>query len=690
MDGLVQVVGRLLSELHAAFPAKVCPGDWAWTTTLIGALLALLPMGGAVLVALIRKWTGNRYNVGPLLGVAAVGLVMTAALPWLGFHASSEVFRGALRGEAAAVGLRRSDLASMTADFCFAPPQVEYLGGAHTVRQVLGTLPDDRPAVFAGGVLLLVVLPLLAMVFVFAQSRLAFRRGPAWPARLLWLPMPLLMIGTASLSATVVAHLWLGYLPATMLGMLGVMLVGPPRRSVIDGTTGATTLPPATVAPDAPHGGASGPRPVPGPAGGTPGQAPYGLPAGGFGLARRYGSSRPMPAMNGPRWPPVPPTVTGQPLPGGPGARGGPGGQPPRRTSAAPFGPPDTSGAADPSQQPARVLSTDPGPLPQTLQRALGLAAPGDTSQPPEPPTLPASRFRRIRPLGSGGFGTVWLAMDTALDRTVAVKAAKAPDAETEQRIRREARALAAVHHPNCVRVYDLLTDADGELALIMEYVPGRSLSTVVDADGPLPDPVAAQLWSTLAGALHAAHLQGVLHRDVKPSNIIIDEDGRPHLIDFGIARATGDVTLTAAGMVLGTPDYMAPEVAAGKPASPAADAWQLAATVSFALAARPPRGHRDGAIAAMLAAAQGEPCNQVPVRSAHRELLQRALHPDPALRPDLPTVQAELAPWLAAADQWSDGPVTELLLPPTPPPPSSADQTSPLPSPAWPTEDQP
>jgi serine/threonine protein kinase len=309
--------------------------------------------------------------------------------------------------------------------------------------------------------------------------------------------------------------------------------------------------------------------------------------------------------------------------------------------------------------------------LPEALQRARGLATPagqperGDQPGPErperperagraeraerlEPPTLPASRFRRIRPLGSGGFGTVWLAMDTALDRTVAIKAAKVPDAETERRIRREARALAAVHHPHCVRIYDILADADGELALIMEYVPGRSLSAAVQADGPLPDPATARMWNTLAGALHAAHAQGVLHRDVKPSNIIIDETGHPHLIDFGIAKATGDVTLTAAGMVLGTPDYMAPEVAAGRPASPASDAWQLAATMSFALAGIPPRGHRDGAVVAMLAAARGEPCNQLPAWSAHRGLLERALHPDPARRPSLPAMQAELTRWLA------------------------------------------
>jgi eukaryotic-like serine/threonine-protein kinase len=185
----------------------------------------------------------------------------------------------------------------------------------------------------------------------------------------------------------------------------------------------------------------------------------------------------------------------------------------------------------------------------------------------------------------------------------------------------------------------------------------------------------AARLWSTLAGALYAAHGKGVLHRDVKPSNIIMDDGGAPHLIDFGIARSAGDVTLTATGMVLGTPDFMAPEVAAGRPAGPASDAWQLAATMSYALAGKPPRGHRDGPIAAMLAAAQGEPCNQIPPYTAHRALLERSLHPDPARRPSLPAVQAELTRWLTAHGQHPDGSVTERLR---------------RPEPAWPTEETP
>lgn len=661
MDRLGEVVGRLLSELHAAFTVAVCPGDWAWTTTMAGALFALLPMLGAMAAALLRRSTGNRYGVGPVLAFLTIGLTMSAVLPWIAFQGTSHVFRAARSG--VGLGLSGADLNSLGTRFCFAPSQAEYLGDARTVREVVASLSGSRPAVFIGGLALLALVPLLCLLFVLAQARLAFRRGPKWPARLLWLPLLAPILGTAAMSATVAAHLWLGFLPASVLGLLGVALVGAPRWGVIErraAAAGAAALPPPPAPPP--------PARFPGPGGG-----PFGGPAGGVPAGGGHGgpgglASRP---VSGPQ-----PTRVAAMGPPQIGAR--PGGQPPgRRTPTAALGVPEPP----PVPASGRALAADPGPLPESLQRALGLAGPTTPVGPPEPPTLPASRFRRIRPLGTGGFGTVWLAMDTALDRTVAVKAAKAPDAETERRIRREARALAAVRHPHCVRVYDILTDSDGELAIIMEYVPGRSLTAEIEATGPLPDAAAARLWGTLAGALHAAHATGVLHRDVKPSNIIIDEDGYPHLIDFGIARATGDVTLTATGMVLGTPDFMAPEAAAGQPASPASDAWQLAATVSYALTGRPPRGHRDGAVAAMLAAAQGEPCNQLPTSSVHRMLLEQALHPDPMRRPGLTVIQAELGRWLSATGQQADGPVTQRLVRP---------REAPAAAPAWPTEEVP
>src|SRR5690606_40798518 len=129
--------------------------------------------------------------------------------------------------------------------------------------------------------------------------------------------------------------------------------------------------------------------------------------------------------------------------------------------------------------------------------------------------------------------------------------------------MQREARALAALSHPNCVHVYDLVEEPDG-LALVMEYLEGQPLAEIVDTAGPLDDVAAGRLWATMASALAAAHSKGVLHRDVKPSNVIIDPSGVAHLIDFGIARSRGDSKLTATGMMVGTPDYVAPETAAG------------------------------------------------------------------------------------------------------------------------------
>jgi len=238
---------------------------------------------------------------------------------------------------------------------------------------------------------------------------------------------------------------------------------------------------------------------------------------------------------------------------------------------------------------------------------------------------------------------------------------AHAPDAETEERMLREARALAAVHHPNCVRVYDIVRDGDG-LGLIMEYIEGEQLAEVVHGPGVLSDLQAARLWLTMAGALSAAHAKGVLHRDVKPANVIIDPEGMPHLIDFGIARSKGDQTLTAAGMMVGTPDFLAPETATGATATPASDAWQLAASVSFALAGAPPRGVRENAMAALMAAAKAEPLSKLPTRSTHLRLLTASLDKDPARRPTLAAVQKEMTAWIARAGQEAAGPVTQIV----------------------------
>ncbi len=274
-------------------------------------------------------------------------------------------------------------------------------------------------------------------------------------------------------------------------------------------------------------------------------------------------------------------------------------------------------------------------------------------------------RFRLVRRLGSGGFGRVWLAQDAKLGHVVALKAAHAPDAETEQRIQREARALAAVRHPNCVRIHDMvparsdpgLAELDG-MVIVMGYVEGEPLGELVRARGLLDDVGAARVWIDLAGALAAAHARGVMHRDVKPANVVIDRAGRAHLIDFGIARKSGDATMTQAGFVLGTPDFLAPEIACGQRATAASDSWQLAATISYALTGNPPRGEHADAVSGLRAAASGAALSHLPRRTAHLALLCAAMDNDPGRRPPLDAVQRALADWLRRQGAPVSGPI--------------------------------
>lgn len=552
MDGFASVIGALLSRLRDAAGIPVCPGEWLWTVSAAGVVLGAAPVLAALLVAVVRRWTGNRYSAATLSLFGLLGLVGGAVIPLGGFAAVSAVFTGATAGVSR--GLSPRDLDELRQGSCLVGSQGDYLASGRTVAQALGDLPGPDVLVSGRVLALLVVLPLLALLGAWSLGRLAVRRGPHWPGRLLWLPSAALLAGSLPLAEGVVGQLWLGYVPAGLAGSVLVLMVGRPRRKV------------AKPVPPAPH---------PGP----------------------------------------------------------------------------------PEQPSGTTLAQLPGPLPATL---------GATAATGGRPGAVDGRFQRVRQLGGGGFGNVWLARDTVLDRDVAVKVARVPDAETEQRIRREARALAAVHHPHCVRVYDIVPGFDGMagLAIVMQYVAGHSLLHQVDSAGPLSDTSGAQLWMTLAGALEAAHAGGVLHRDVKPSNVIIDEAGRANLIDFGIARSSGDATLTRTGGLVGTPDYLCPEVAAGAPADVASDAWQLAATMSFALTGQPPRGRHDDVFSA-LTAAQQQPPTQLPERSAHLPLLRRALHPDPAQRPSPAEVQEQLGEWLRTTGGSADGPVTTRLAAP-------------------------
>ncbi|GAA1942910.1 serine/threonine-protein kinase [Kitasatospora viridis] len=195
---------------------------------------------------------------------------------------------------------------------------------------------------------------------------------------------------------------------------------------------------------------------------------------------------------------------------------------------------------------------------------------------------LVAERFELLAHLGAGGMGTVWRARDLLLGREVALKEVRAviedgPDqaARSRERVLREARALAGIGHPNVVTIHEVL-DRRPRPWLVMELVPGRSLREVLLEDGPLTPVRAARIGLDVLGALDAAHSAGILHRDVKPGNVLIRPDGTAVLTDFGIATLQGTTTLTAPGDIIGSPEYMAPERINGEPVGPSCDLWSL------------------------------------------------------------------------------------------------------------------
>ncbi|MDX8034750.1 serine/threonine-protein kinase [Lentzea sp. BCCO 10_0856] len=646
-EGVVWVVGlaeSLLTWLHGFVGASVCPGDWVWTTTALGAVLGLFPTIGALLSIAVRRIVGNSYGAVTGAIFAVLGVASCLVLPWL-------IMRGTVQGLS-----RRSIPGSASLDevTCFGQlQQGDYL--VDGTPSIIGVVqrPGGVSPVFLVVAAITVVLALLCLLFVMLQSGSAFRLGPNWPRRVFWLPFLVLLAATSAQPVTLVGHVLLGFLPIAVIGSIVVRIFGlttamlnrpgrdrsqdrnsqnpPPPQPVA--RTPQSQVPqnhtPQKKAPTKPITAAQHQPPPQNPPPYQPAQVPKYQPAP---------MNRPMRPVNQPP-PQYPPTRVAEVLP-----------QPK---------PPQPS-------QPA-VLADTPGPLPFG-PGAANAESPAPVQKSGKVWNPGNGRFRRVRQLGSGGFGTVWLAVDEQLDRTVAVKLAHAPDNETEARMLREARALAAVRHPNCVRVFDIVQDPDG-LALVMEYIEGASLSETVLKNGLIDDKLAARLWLNMADALAAAHDRGVLHRDVKPSNVIVDGQGTAHLIDFGIARSKGDSTLTATGMMVGTPDFLAPETARGETASPASDSWQLAATVSYALTGHPPRGSRENPISSLMAAAQGEPITKLPQNSQHARLLLAAMDPEPGRRPTLAQVRGQLSQYLDQAGMSKEGPVTKMITKPTPPP---------------------
>ena len=255
----------------------------------------------------------------------------------------------------------------------------------------------------------------------------------------------------------------------------------------------------------------------------------------------------------------------------------------------------------------------------------------------PTEPVLPHRRFggyELVRELGRGGMGVVWEARHVALDRLVALKLLEARGDQTEaERFLREARALDRLQHPAIVSIHDA-GRVDGVAYLAMRLIRGETLRARVQRLGPLDPRDAARLCARLADALAAAHREGIVHRDVKPQNVLLEPDGHPVLTDFGLARLQGSRTLTATDAVLGTPAYMAPEQVEGR-VDPRADLYGLGATLYEALCGSPPfHGGPVAVINAVLHHRPEPPSARRPgIPAALEAVCLRCLEKDPARR---------------------------------------------------------
>ena len=234
-------------------------------------------------------------------------------------------------------------------------------------------------------------------------------------------------------------------------------------------------------------------------------------------------------------------------------------------------------------------------PVPPPPDRPVRGGARASNQTPGVLPRVLAGRYRLDSVIGKGSMGTVWAATDQVLHRQVAIKEIDFPPgtpaaerAQLEARTLREARAIAALSNPYVITLFDILTLDHGPV-IVMELLRARSLAEILRHIGRLPDGQAATIGVAVASGLIAAHAAGITHRDVKPGNVLICDDGRIKLTDFGIARSSADQTMTATGLLLGSPAYIAPEVANGVPVGPISDAWSLGGLLFATVEGRPP-----------------------------------------------------------------------------------------------------
>ena len=259
-----------------------------------------------------------------------------------------------------------------------------------------------------------------------------------------------------------------------------------------------------------------------------------------------------------------------------------------------------------------------------------------------EPPArMLAGRYRLGARLGRGGMGTVWHAVDEMLDREVAVKELSVGHLAEEDlqivqsRMKQEARAAARIKHPGVITIHDVL-EQDGKPWIVMELIDGRSLAELVEQEGTLNPREAAGIGAQVLAALHRGHLVGVIHRDVKPANVLLERgSGRVVLTDFGIATYEGDSALTRTGDLIGSPDYLAPERVHGSRPGPASDLWGLGATLYAAVEGESPF-RRDSPLTTLTAVVTDplpEPRNAGPLTP----VLQALLSKEPEERPAAP-----------------------------------------------------
>jgi serine/threonine protein kinase len=264
-----------------------------------------------------------------------------------------------------------------------------------------------------------------------------------------------------------------------------------------------------------------------------------------------------------------------------------------------------------------------------------------------------ADRYVLRAPLGRDGMGMVWRAHDTVLGRAVAIKEVELPPSlpgaerrALQARVMREARAAARLNHPGAVTLYDVVSD-QGHTFIMMELVEAPTLADLVEAEGPLAPVRVGELGAQLAAVLEAAHRAGIVHRDVKPGNVMVPEDGGVKLADFGIAFLQGDPRLTTTGLVFGSPAYMAPEQARGEPSGPPADLWALGATLFYAVEGEPP--FDKGALIPTLAAVVNEDPRPMRWAGPLAPVIAALLTKDPAPRivSPRPHMRTELHRWV-------------------------------------------